>query len=64
VDAVYCLLGSSPASECYKPTFRNTVSVPYPPVKMEPMQCSETSAYNIQTPGNYPEDNILHVEEK
>jgi hypothetical protein len=28
VDVVYCLLGSSPASECYKPTFRNTVSVP------------------------------------
>jgi hypothetical protein len=25
---VYCLLGSSPASECYKPKFRNTVSVP------------------------------------
>jgi hypothetical protein len=27
---------------------------------MELIQCSETSAYNIQTPGNYPEDNILH----
>jgi hypothetical protein len=26
---------------------------------MEPMQCSETSAYKIQTPGNYPEDNTL-----
>jgi hypothetical protein len=26
---------------------------------MEPIQCSETSAYNIQTLGNYPEDNIL-----
>jgi hypothetical protein len=32
----------------------------YPPMKMEQMQCSETSAYNIQTPGNYPEDNIVH----
>jgi len=21
-------------------------------------ECSETSAYNIQTPGNYPEENI------
>jgi hypothetical protein len=26
---------------------------------MEPIQFSETSAYKIQTPGNYPEDNIL-----
>jgi hypothetical protein len=25
-------------------------------------QCSETSAYKIQTPGNYPEENILHTE--
>jgi hypothetical protein len=25
-------------------------------MKME--QCSETSAYKIQTPGNYPEENI------
>jgi len=36
------LLGNSPASEVYMPTFRNR-------------QCSETSAYKIQTPGNYPE---------
>jgi hypothetical protein len=33
----------------------------YPPVKMEQIQCSKMSAYNIQTPGNYPEDNILHL---
>jgi hypothetical protein len=25
---------------------------------MEKTECSETSAYNIQTPGNYPEENI------
>jgi hypothetical protein len=30
-------------------------------MKVEPIQCSETSAYKIQTPGNYPEDNILLV---
>jgi hypothetical protein len=24
--------------------------------------CSETSAYKIQTPGNYPEENIKHSE--
>jgi hypothetical protein len=28
-------------------------------MNMEPIQCSETSGYKIQTPGNYPEDNIL-----
>jgi hypothetical protein len=32
----------------------------YPPMKMEPIQCSESSAYKIQTPGNYPEESILH----
>ena len=25
-------------------------------------QCSETSAYQIQMPGNYPEENIQHTE--
>jgi hypothetical protein len=64
VDVVYCLLGSSLASEFYKPTFQNTIGSismgGYPPMKMELIQCSETSAYKIQMPGNYPEDNILH----
>jgi len=27
-------------------------------MKMEQAECSETSAYKIQTPGNYPEENI------
>jgi hypothetical protein len=31
-------------------------------MNMEQMECSETSAYNIQTPGNYPEENIQHTE--
>jgi hypothetical protein len=26
-------------------------------LKMEPTQCSETSDFNTQTPGKYPEDN-------
>jgi len=25
-------------------------------MKMEQTECSETSAYKIQTPGNYPEE--------
>jgi hypothetical protein len=26
------------------------------------IECCETSAYKIQTPGNYPEENIQHTE--
>jgi len=33
----------------------------YLPMKME--QCSETSAYKIQTSGNYPEEIIQHSEQ-
>jgi len=29
-------------------------------MNMEQTECSETSAYKIQTPGNYPEENIKH----
>jgi len=29
------------------------------PMKMEKADCSETSAYKIQAPGNYPEESIL-----
>jgi hypothetical protein len=31
-------------------------------MKMEQIECSETSAYKIQTPGNHPEENIRHTE--
>ena len=31
-------------------------------MKMEQIKCSETSAYKIQTPGNYPEESIQHSE--
>jgi len=31
-------------------------------MKMEQTECSETSAYEIQTPGNYPEESIQHTE--
>ena len=34
----------------------------YLPMKMEQTECSETSAYTIQTPGNYPEESIQHSE--
>ena len=52
----YFLLDNSSASEFYMPTFRNTLSVPsaYLPAYEDGTGCSETSAYKIQTPGNYP----------
>ena len=31
-------------------------------VKMEETECSETSAYKLQMPGNYPEESIQHSE--
>jgi len=34
----------------------------HPPMKMEQTECPETSAYKIQTPGNYSEESIQHSE--
>jgi hypothetical protein len=31
-------------------------------MKMEQRECSETSAYKFQTPGNYPKEYIQHLE--
>jgi hypothetical protein len=31
-------------------------------MKMEKTECSETSAYKIQTPANYPDESIGHSE--
>jgi hypothetical protein len=31
-------------------------------MKMEQTECSETLAYKIQTPGNYPAESIQHSE--
>jgi hypothetical protein len=33
------------------------------PLKMEPIEGSETSAFTTQTPRNYPKENILHKEQ-
>ena len=60
-NIVFCfLLGDSPASDLYMPTFWNTPSVPS--LKMEQIECSETSAYINQTPGNHPKENKQHSE--
>ena len=66
------LLGNSPASEFYMPTFRNTLfHLPrqvgmknrhtYLPMKMEQTGCFETLECKIQTLGNYREQSIHHV---
>jgi len=57
-------LFSSQTFSCINtPTFSNLVILHiYPPMKMEQTVCSETSAYKIQTPGNYPEESIQHSE--
>ena len=34
----------------------------YLPMKMEQTECCETSAYKIQTPGNYPKESIQHLD--
>jgi hypothetical protein len=31
-------------------------------MKMEQTECSETSSFKIQTPGNYPDESIQHSE--
>jgi hypothetical protein len=31
-------------------------------MKVEQVECSETSAYKVQTPGNHPEENVQHTE--
>ena len=31
-------------------------------MKMEQTECSETSAYKIETPGNYPKENTRYVD--
>ena len=59
------LLGKSPASVYYcMPTFRNSLSVPSSKAMVEPIESSETSAYNnTLTPGTYPKEKKLQKNE-
>jgi hypothetical protein len=62
--------GESPASEFYVPVFRNNLFhfqkgclfLFTPPMKMEQTECSKTSVYKIQTPGNRPQKRIQDSE--
>jgi hypothetical protein len=73
LKVVCFLLGNAAASEIYMPTFRKTLFHlhrrictkkyfhTHPPMKMEQTECSETSAYKIQTPGNCPEESVQQI---
>jgi hypothetical protein len=45
-------------SNIFKPSYP-----PYLPTYEDGTECSETSAYKIQTPGNYPEESIQQSEQ-
>jgi hypothetical protein len=60
---VQFLLGNSPAAVYYWPTFRKLYRFHlHRPMKMEPIERSETSASNTQTPGNYQKETVLHLQ--
>ena len=51
-------------SRTNNPTFSKLVILhAYLPMKMEQTECSETLAYKIQTPVNYPDDNYSSCQE-
>jgi hypothetical protein len=69
LNVVRSLPANSPASEFYMPTFQNTLPVPsswagrygyssYLPAREDGTEFSETLAYKIRTPGNWPEESI------
>ena len=64
---VFFLLGYSPTSEFYMPSFRNTLFHLHRRCKQDTayedgIECSETSAYKIQTPWNNLKEIIRHSE--
>jgi hypothetical protein len=74
LHVVCFLIGNSLASEFYMPTFRNTVPstqtsrciiiiIIHLHAYEDRTECPETSAYKIQRPGNYPEENMQQTPE-
>ena len=43
-------------------TFLKPSHLSYRPAYEDGTECSDTSAYKIQTPGNYPEESVQHSE--
>jgi hypothetical protein len=66
IDRPLCQIETLPHSNggaVYSPNILTFLSLyTFLPMKMEQIGCSETSAYKIQTPGYYPEENIQHTE--
>ena len=58
LNVVCFLLGNSPASEFYMPTFRNTLSVPSSYGDGTDKVFRNVGILKIQMPGNYPEESI------
>jgi hypothetical protein len=66
LNVVCFLSGNSSAPEVHMPTFRNTLfhlhmqvgvcRITRLPACEDGTECSETSAYKLQTPGNYPKE--------
>jgi len=56
------LLWSQTFSRVFTPTFLKSRHTSYLPVYEDGTECSETSAYKIQTQGNHPEESIQHSE--
>jgi len=46
--------------QCSETSAHGQVGATYLLAYEDGTECSETSAYKIQTPGNYPEENIQH----
>jgi len=70
VNVVFFLLGDSPTSEFYVPTFRNTLfhlhrscekDGPVNTTYEDGTDCFETSVHKIQKPGNHPKERIQQV---
>ena len=76
LNVVCFLLGNSLASEFYMPMIRSTMFHLHrqigmkndlvilhisPPMKMELTECSEKSAYKIQTLGNYQDESVNNI---
>jgi hypothetical protein len=61
LNIAFFLLGNSPASEFYMPTFRNTlfhIHSSYYTAYEDGTDCSETSTYKIQTPESHLKERI------
>jgi hypothetical protein len=50
-------------SRFIKLVFFKPIHLPYLPAYEDGTECSETSVYELQTPGNYPEESIPHSEQ-